>query len=131
MSYDFYKTIHLSFLFIFIFSLGVIWLFYNKKFKVYTLDQVKKFRRNLMIFHVVALFFIFISGFALIAKLKIPFSWPLWIYIKISIWMILGMTPLLLKKRLPWVPRTRQGFASFVFLCLMILLAFFSVRWKY
>ena len=131
MSYAFYKIIHLSSLFIFTFSLGVIWLFYNKKFKVYALDQVKQFKRNLMIFHSLSLFFIFVSGFALIAKLKIPFSWPLWVYIKISIWMILGMTPLLLKKGLPGVPKTRQGLASFIFLCFMILLALFSVIWKY
>ena len=91
MSYTFYKIFHLSFIFVLLLTLGALWAFYS-------LDAKSKIRKYLLLFHGISILFIFIAGFGLIAKLKIPSPWPVWIYIKIGLWLLLASAPFLLKK---------------------------------
>ena len=50
-----------------------------------------KGRKMAMITHGVSLLIVFIAGFGLMARLNMMgTSWPLWIYLKVAIWLILG-----------------------------------------
>jgi len=51
-----------------------------------------------MILHGLAGLVLFVSGFGLIARLKMP-SFPLWIYLKLGIWIILAILILVLVSR--------------------------------
>ena len=91
MSYDFYKSLHFLSLFLMIFSLGGLWMFYSLKSKESSL------RKGLLSLLGLSLVLIFFAGFGLIAKLALP-SWPLWLYGKILVWLLLGFSPLFLKR---------------------------------
>ena len=47
-------------------------------------------RRVLMIGHGVAMLVVFVAGFGLMARLGIMSGWPVWIYIKMALWLVLG-----------------------------------------
>ena len=93
MSYIFYKIFHLSFIFVLLLTLGSLWAFYSLD-----VNRKNKIRKYLLLFHGISILFIFIAGFGLIAKLKIPSPWPAWIYIKIGLWLLLASTPFFLRK---------------------------------
>ena len=42
---------------------------------------------------------ILIAGFGMMARLEISHSWPLWIWIKLVIWVLLAGYPVLLKRQ--------------------------------
>jgi len=44
------------------------------------------------------MFLILLAGFGMLARLGISGSWPLWIWIKIGIWLLLGALPVLLRR---------------------------------
>jgi hypothetical protein len=50
--------------------------------------------------HGVALVFILVAGFGLLTRLELsaPGSWPLWVWIKLLVWVLLGAGLVLLKK---------------------------------
>lgn len=86
MSYGFYKVLHLVSLMAVYLALGAM-IFHmlsggSRKF------PHKKF---LMMTHGVALFFILLAGFGLLARLQIAqMPWPLWVWLKLGIWLTLG-----------------------------------------
>lgn len=41
----------------------------------------------------VFLVLIFVAGFGLIAKLKLPNPWPAWVWLKLVGWLLVGMAP--------------------------------------
>ena len=55
---------------------------------------------------------LFISGFFLLDRLGIPHKgpYPLWIWVKISIWMILSIAPPIIIKRKPEKAKYAAGF---------------------
>ncbi len=127
MSYDFYRILHFLFLFFFFVSLGGLWLFYSSDSTIN-----KKFKRVLMLIHGLSLFVIFVAGFGLIAKLKIPTPWPLWIYIKMVIWLLLGLSPLLLKKGWPKISSKKISSAlSLSLFFILIVISVTAARIKY
>lgn len=86
MSYGFYKVLHLVSIMAVYLALGAM-IFHmlsggGRKF------AHKKF---LMITHGVALFFILLAGFGLLARLQIAqMPWPIWVWLKLGVWLILG-----------------------------------------
>jgi hypothetical protein len=41
-----------------------------------------------------------VSGFGMLAKMGIMGSMPLWIWIKVALWLVLGFLPVLAKKKI-------------------------------
>ena len=92
MSYNFYSILHLASLFVLSLTLGGLWGLYAKP------SPDKKLKSLLLGLHGLLLFLIFLAGFGLIAKIKVPFPWPLWIYGKLTIWLLLGASPFFIRK---------------------------------
>lgn len=61
--------------------------------------DVAPLRRLLMIGHGVALLVVFVAGFGLMAKRGIMGGgWPLWIWIKLALWLLLGGSVTLVRR---------------------------------
>lgn len=75
MSYEFYKIIHvISILILFVSLTGYL---YSSK-------------RSYAIGHGLAMLFILVSGFGLLARLGLVSGLPKWVYIKLAVWFLLG-----------------------------------------
>ena len=60
--------------------------------------DVAPVRRLLTIGHGVALVFVFVAGFGLMARLGIMSGWPAWIWLKLALWLLLGAAPTLIRR---------------------------------
>ena len=115
MSYEIYKLIHFFALFCLFLAIGGL-LFRSKtpvdqdsKGSDTGLDTdpdknpdkdraSKKPFRQIMILHGTAVFILLVSGFGMMARLKMS-TFPLWLILKLVIWLILGvLTPVLLAR---------------------------------
>ena len=100
MSYGFYKVLHLvGILGIFI-SFGGLILHYG-------MGGTKKFsaRKWIMITHGVGMALAFVAGFGLMARIGLMGGgWPLWIYLKVGIWLILGLGVAIVPRKPQWAP---------------------------
>lgn len=93
MSYAFYNVLHLLGIFLLLLSLGGISThILNGGNRNYPL------RKWIASIHGIGLLIIFVAGFGLMAKIGMVGQgmWPAWIFIKLSIWLILGAMPVLL-----------------------------------
>lgn len=99
MSYGFYKVLHL---------LGVLGVFVSLGGLILHArsDGSKKFkgRRLAMITHGLGLVLIFVAGFGLMARIGIVTDWPLWIYLKVTIWFLLGLGIAIIPRKPTWAP---------------------------
>ena len=123
MSYTFYSSLHLISGLSLALVLGALWGIYTQT------SYNPKIRSVLLFLHGLIMFFIFLAGFGLMARIKIAhFPWPLWIYIKLFLWLLLGLSPLLLKKT-----RSSLGLHYCSLVCVFFLLfcAILSVRLKF
>lgn len=93
MSYEFYKILH-------IFS--VLMLFTALGTAAAGEAAGDRLRRLAGVAHGVALALILVAGFGLLAKLRILGSIPGWVLIKFSLWFLLGLAPLGLRRRPEW-----------------------------
>lgn len=121
MSYMFYKSLHFGSLFLLFFSLGGLWLFYSAE------KVGAGFKKSLFILHGISWFVVVVAGFGLIARLGIAFPWPLWIYIKLLIGILLGMAPLLFQKTIRKSGQKAIAQGIFLFLMFLIVAAVFTV----
>src|SRR5690606_30212747 len=84
LPYEFYKSLHFVGIFLTLLAYGGL---------IFQMLAVKNKdfprRRLLMIAHGVGLFFIFVAGFGLVARLNI--GWPTWVLLKLGIWFLLGL----------------------------------------
>jgi uncharacterized membrane protein SirB2 len=90
MSYQVYKMIHVVSIVLF--------------FSTYAVATVKPGSIKLeKILSGVAVLLILISGFGLLARLNIPMgeAWPLWVKIKLGIWVVIGSSGHMILKRWP------------------------------
>ena len=95
MSYEIYKLIHFFAIISLFLSIGALLVYSGNK----------KQKKGIMILHGLAVLALLVSGFGLIARLKMH-SLPLWIWLKLSIWIILGiLIPILIAKKInkKWV----------------------------
>lgn len=91
MSYQFYKILHVLSLATLFISLG--WLLLASRIK-----EWNSHRKVGLILHGTSLFFLLLSGFGLAARLGLVTGLPPWIHIKVTIWFLLGVSILLIKK---------------------------------
>ena len=126
MSYTFYKILHLTSLFVACLSLGGLWLFYRGEW-----SGGKKAGRFLLNLHGISLFVAFVAGFGLIAKLQIASPWPLWIYMKLLLWLVLGAAPFFLRRGITEPNKNRKALIAFGLLCVVIVLSVKTAVLKY
>lgn len=110
MSYAFYKIIHVVSIVLF--------------FSLYMSATIKKENiKKEVILTGIALVFILVSGFGLIARIGIAHGagWPLWLKFKVAIWAFVGMFGHIVLKRFPqfspkafWILFGVLGLASFL-----------------
>jgi len=83
MSYPVYKVIHLTGVFFILLSFGGIYLKASEGTKVKWLMGVNG----------LGLFLSLLGGFGLIARLGLGSSWPVWIFLKLGIWVLFAILP--------------------------------------
>ncbi len=91
--YAAYKVMHI---------LGVIFLFLSLgAYMMLSSNQMKNGRKLAGITHGIAVFIILLGGFGLLARLGFSSisTWPLWIWIKLAIWLILTVIIILIKRK--------------------------------
>lgn len=93
MSYEFYKILHIFSVMILFTAIGTL-----------AADATGKqsLRRLAGIAHGLALAIIFVAGFGLLAKLKLFGAIPAWAFVKIGIWLLLGLAPIALRRWPDW-----------------------------
>lgn len=93
MPYEFYKILHFTGLLITFTSLAgyIFYLVQNKS------NEKKKF---FSILHGIGLLMLLVSGFGLAARLGYMQQLPLWVYIKLIIWVILGAALVVIKRQI-------------------------------
>lgn len=87
MSYETYKILHLIGLVILFVSLGALAFVPLEK------------RKPLMALHGLSSIIMLVAGFGLLARLGMARDMGSWVYLKIAIWLVLGATPVVLKKK--------------------------------
>lgn len=90
MSYQFYKILHISCIVIF--------------FSTFAMSAVRaKKHKPTIIINGIALVLILVSGFGLIARIGISHGsgWPLWLNLKVAIWLVVGSIGHVAMKRFP------------------------------
>jgi hypothetical protein len=103
LSHTTYKVVHLLGIFLLFSGLGGVWAM-----AVTSVDATRTAgRRLLMATHGVALLLILLGGFGMLARLGISGAWPPWVWIKLTIWIILAASP--------WLLRRTEGAHSMLF----------------
>ena len=88
----FYKVMHLVGLFVAFMGLaGLVW--------AAATGADKASKRPALIFHGVGLFFALVGGFGLAARLGLVTGLPGWVHAKVTIWLLLGLMPVVVKRR--------------------------------
>jgi hypothetical protein len=101
MSYLAYKLIHLFGILLLVVSLAAM---LSRSAWGGALDGRDSWKGRLMALHGVALLLVLLGGFGLMARLGIPHTevYPGWIFVKLSIWLLLGAMAVIPKKRPSW-----------------------------
>jgi uncharacterized membrane protein len=94
LSYSVYHFIHLGSLFIIMTCLGAI---ASHRLQGGTKENFKN-RKLFMMFHGLGLLLSFVAGFGLMARAGFSFSSG-WVWVKVIIWFILGMYPVVYYKK--------------------------------
>jgi hypothetical protein len=94
LSHTTYKVIHLLGIFLLVCGLGGLWAMAASA----TEESRRAARKLILATHGAAMFLILFAGFGMLARLGISGSWPLWIWIKIGIWVLLGALPVALRR---------------------------------
>ena len=90
MSYEIYKLIHFFAIISLFLAIGTLLAFSGDK----------KRKKRIMILHGLAVLALLVSGFGLIARLNMH-SFPSWIWLKLGIWITLGiLTPILIGRKI-------------------------------
>ena len=87
MSYEFYKILHLAGLVTLFVALGALAVIPSDK------------RKPFMALHGIAATVMLVAGFGLLARLQLMKAWDVWIYGKLVIWLLLGATPVILRRK--------------------------------
>lgn len=88
MSYELYKVLHLLGILAVFTTLGGLAMI---GIRGGTNDETKPLRKPLAMVHGIALVVVLVAGFGLMARKGMMSSaMPLWIYLKIAIWLVLG-----------------------------------------
>lgn len=89
MSYEIYKLIHFFAIISLFLAIGAL----------LTFSGGKKQKKGIMILHGLSVLVLLVSGFGLVARLKMH-SFPLWLWIKLGIWIVLSiLIPILVARK--------------------------------
>lgn len=93
MSYEFYKVLHFFGLFLTLSGLmGLVSVYWNNA------TPASSARKVFAISHGVGLLIVLVSGFGLAARLGLVAGLPAWIYMKLTIWLLVGAAIALVKR---------------------------------
>ena len=93
MSYEFYKVLHIFSVMLLFTAIGTVAAGQSSN---------ESLRRLAGIAHGVALAVVLVAGFGLLAKLRMFGSIPGWVLVKLGIWMLLGLSPIPLRRKPEW-----------------------------
>jgi hypothetical protein len=97
MSYEFYKIVHLTGVFMVLTAVGAHLLNgFNGGTKEFT------GRKFVGMMHGLGLLVSLVGGFGLIARLGLNDGWPGWIFLKLGIWLFFGVVIILPRKTPQW-----------------------------
>lgn len=85
ISLEVYKLVHIIGIVLLFFGFGGVLIFALSKS---ALPQVV--RKTSAIFHGIGLFLILLGGFGMLARLGLAKEWPMWVILKLVIWLVLG-----------------------------------------
>lgn len=90
MSYEFYKVVHLFFILAFFVFVGVNYA---------ALSRGAESSKKMGMFQGVSLLVMVVAGFGLLARIGISWPWPGWLWAKMAIWLVLGASSAIVKRR--------------------------------
>lgn len=97
ISYEIYKLIHFIGLTLTVFSLGALaFQMHNHKSADF------KNRKYLGIGHGLGLFLLLLGGFGMLARLGLAREMPTWVWIKLTIWLLIGALIAPLRRKPEW-----------------------------
>jgi len=94
MSYEFYKILHVFSAFVLFTSLGTL--------AATIRNDSGRLRRLARIGHGIALALLFVAGFGLLARLGMFGAIPTWAWLKIGLWLMLGLVVVPLRRKPEW-----------------------------
>jgi hypothetical protein len=94
MSYEFYKVLHVFSVLLLFTSLGTL--------AAVATSGNATLRRLAGVAHGVSLVLILVAGFGLLARLGLAGGIPGWAWLKVGLWLILGLVVLPLRRRPEW-----------------------------
>ncbi len=97
MSYEFYKNVHLIGVMLLFLSLGGALVF-----SAGNVDRGHPWRKLLGASHGLSLLLLLVAGFGLLAKLAILTPLQGWVYAKLAIWLVLGGSIAMIRRRPQW-----------------------------
>ncbi len=92
MPYEFYKVLHYTGLIITFTSLSG-YIFYVMQ------DKTNAKKKFFSILHGIGLLILLVSGFGLAARLGFMSQLPVWVYIKIALWLVVGAALTMIKRQ--------------------------------
>ena len=98
VSYSAYKLIHLFGGFLLITSLGAICGLSLATAESAGTASMARLRKLAGMGHGIALLLILVGGFGALARLELG-GLPGWIYLKLAVWLLLGATPIVLRRK--------------------------------
>ena len=119
MSYEFYKVLHITGIFMVISAVGAHLL--NG-----ILGGDKQFagKRFVTILHGLGLAIAFVAGFGLLARLgMVGGDWPIWMILKLVIWLFLGLVIL--------IPRYKPSWSKAVWIAVIVAGSFAAYLARY
>ncbi|MGZ3723746.1 MAG: hypothetical protein ACXVA9_12475 [Bdellovibrionales bacterium] len=99
MPVEFYKVLHLCGILMLFSGLAALWGVYSSG-----TAPAKNRRLALAMIHGFGMLFVLVGGFGMAAKLGMMSNLPVWIYLKLSIWLLLGGSMVLAKRKSQWGP---------------------------
>ncbi len=94
MSYDFYRVLHVVGIILLFTSLGTV--------AAIGAAGDHRLRKLAVAAHGVAVAILLIAGFGLLAKLKMFGAFPVWVWFKLGIWLLLALAVVPLRRKPEW-----------------------------
>ena len=95
MSYEFYKILHVFSALLLVTALGTLAAAHSPN---------DRLRRLAGVAHGIALVLLLVAGFGLAARLQMFGNLPVWVYLKIGLWLLFGLAVVPLRRKPEWSP---------------------------